>query len=100
MLDSPDSKRRECEGELRRRRDANMTLAGVEGGAETVGRGAVKRASSSSRRAGTVECGEAERTLASATPPVAAAVWNPEDAARRSEVSMVHNASSSANSAA
>eukprot|EP00965_Chrysotila_dentata_P069198 2287019-Pleurochrysis_carterae.AAC.1 len=68
MLDSPDSKRRECEGELRRRRDANMTLAEVEGGAETLCRGAAKRASSSSRRAGTVGCGKAERTLASASP--------------------------------
>eukprot|EP00965_Chrysotila_dentata_P005244 172191-Pleurochrysis_carterae.AAC.1 len=85
MLDRPDSKRRECEGELRRRRDANMTLAVVEGGAETAGRGAAKRASPSSRRAGTVERGEAEFTLASASSSGAAAVRNPEDAARRSE---------------
>eukprot|EP00965_Chrysotila_dentata_P010576 343917-Pleurochrysis_carterae.AAC.2 len=68
-----------------------MTLAEVEGGAETVGRGAAKRASPSSWRAETVECGVAERTLASASSSVAAAVRDPEDAARRGELNTVHN---------
>eukprot|EP00965_Chrysotila_dentata_P138548 4583002-Pleurochrysis_carterae.AAC.1 len=99
MLDRPDSKRRECDGELRRRRDANMTLAEVEGGAETVGRGSLKRASSSSRRTGTVERGEAECTLAPASSSVAATARDPEDVARRGEVNAVRSASSSPNSA-
>eukprot|EP00965_Chrysotila_dentata_P160200 5290566-Pleurochrysis_carterae.AAC.1 len=43
MLARPDSRRRECEEELRRCREANITLADVDGGAETVGRGATGR---------------------------------------------------------
>eukprot|EP00965_Chrysotila_dentata_P260871 6214064-Pleurochrysis_carterae.AAC.1 len=43
MLVMPDSRRRECEEELRRCREANITLAGVDGGAETVGCGAMVR---------------------------------------------------------
>eukprot|EP00965_Chrysotila_dentata_P027062 898226-Pleurochrysis_carterae.AAC.1 len=43
MLVRPDSRRRECEEELRRCREANITLADVDGGAETVGRGATGR---------------------------------------------------------
>eukprot|EP00965_Chrysotila_dentata_P110314 3644541-Pleurochrysis_carterae.AAC.3 len=43
MLVRPESRRRECEEELRQRRDANMTLAGVDGGAHTGDRGVAGR---------------------------------------------------------
>eukprot|EP00965_Chrysotila_dentata_P160203 5290567-Pleurochrysis_carterae.AAC.1 len=82
MLARPDSRRRECEEELRWCREANITLADVDGGAETVGRGAVGRSTS---------------FLSSS---VVAAVRGLGGVVRQGELRAAQNASSSLNRAA
>eukprot|EP00965_Chrysotila_dentata_P259343 6213531-Pleurochrysis_carterae.AAC.3 len=88
MLEMPESRRRECDAEFRLRRDANMTLAGVDGGAEIAGR---EDACDSSAEA--VVGRLAARKQASSSPTVAAAARGSDGVARRGEKTTARNAS-------
>eukprot|EP00965_Chrysotila_dentata_P151127 4995022-Pleurochrysis_carterae.AAC.1 len=81
MLERPESRRRECDAEFRLRRDANMTLADVDGGAETAGRGDARDSGVDAVVCGVVAC-----MLATSSPTVAAAVCGFDDVARRGEM--------------